>query len=263
MAAQPSSTSDTLAGRVAVVTGGGTGIGLGIVEQLLAAGARVAFFGHDPTKVEAALTRLQGWGEDRVYGTTADVTEQAQVEGLFRTVYDRWGSVEILVNNAGISPKRQGDHPWTTAITLAEWRRVIEVDLTACFLCAQLAAPAMIEQRYGRIISISSLAGRAIPKIAGPHYAAAKAGIGGFTRSLAADLGKHGITVNAVAPGRIFTEMSGSPDSEINRLALARIPVGRLGQPKDVAAVVTFLASDAAGFINGATIDVNGGEFSS
>lgn len=253
--------TDVLDGRIALVTGGGTGIGLSIVERFLASGARVAFFSHDEAKVEAAQRRLSAWGSDRVYGATADVTDLDQVERVFERVRQAWGAVDVLVNNAGISPKRKDAQPWTLTITLAEWYRVLDVNLSGCFLCIRTAVPAMIERRYGRIINISSLAGRTIPKIAGPHYAASKAGLAGLTRALAGDLGGHGITVNCVAPGRIFTEMTGTPDSEANSLALTRIPVGRLGEPADIAAVVMFLASAAAGFVNGATIDVNGGEF--
>jgi 3-oxoacyl-[acyl-carrier protein] reductase len=121
----------------------------------------------------------------------------------------------------------------------------------------------MIAQRYGRIVNIGSLAGRAVPLIAGPHYAASKAGLVGFTRAAARDLASHGITVNCVAPGRILTGMTEPLESEANRAALARIPIGRIGRPEEIADAVAFLASEAAAFVTATTIDVNGGEFGS
>lgn len=166
------------------------------------------------------------------------------------------------MNNAGISPKRVDQNtPWLSQTSLDEWGRVVDVNLNGPFILMRLLAPAMIANGYGRIINVGSLAGRAMPMIAGPHYAASKAGLVGLTRAAARDLAPHGITVNCIAPGRILSDLTGPPETEVNRSALSRIPVGRFGTAEEVAHVVTFLASPMAGFITGATIDITGGEF--
>ncbi|MGY2933209.1 3-oxoacyl-[acyl-carrier protein] reductase [Bradyrhizobium sp. GM6.1] len=163
-----------------------------------------------------------------------------------------------MVNNAGISPKRVDQNaPWLSQTSLDEWGRVVDVNLNGPFILMRLLAPAMIANGYGRIINVGSLAGRAMPMIAGPHYAASKAGLVGLTRAAARDLAPHGITVNCIAPGRILSDLTGPPETEVNRSALSRIPVGRFGTAEEVAHVVTFLASPMAGFITGATIDMN------
>ncbi len=166
------------------------------------------------------------------------------------------------MNNAGISPKRvDQDSPWLSQTTLDQWARVIDVNLNGPFNLTRLLAPAMITRGYGRIINIGSLAGRTMPLIAGPHYAASKAGLVGLTRAAARDLAPHGITVNCIAPGRIISDLTGPLEAPVNRTALNRIPVGRFGTAEEVAHVAAFLASPMAGFITGTTIDVTGGEF--
>lgn len=176
-------------------------------------------------------------------------------------MHQRFGPIDILVNNAGVSPKRRSPTPWITQVELDEWRRVIDVNLTGAWLCSRAAAPDMIARRWGRIVNIGPIAGRTTPKIAGPHYAAAKAGLAGLTRALAIDLAPHGITVDCVAPAWITSNMTAPADSDAGRNAAAGIPLGRVGDPADVAVVVAFLASNEAGYITGTTIDVNGGVF--
>ncbi len=211
--------------------------------------------------VERALDVL-GRDEDRLVADAIDVTRQGDVAGFIGRVRKRWDEIAILVNNAGISPKRQApDAPWLAQTSLEEWARVIAVNLSGPFILTRLVATAMIARRHGRIVNIGSLAGRAMPLIAGPHYAASKAGLVGLTRAAARDLAPHGITVNCVAPGRILSEMTGPPEAAVNRTALSRIPVGRFGTAEEVADVVAFLASPSAAFITGATIDITGGEF--
>ncbi|MBM3546082.1 MAG: SDR family oxidoreductase [Alphaproteobacteria bacterium] len=246
-------------GRVAVVTGGSSGIGLGIVRGLLDAGALVAFCGTSNERISASMTELAAG--DRVMAEIADVADPVSVSAFFATVRQRLGDVDILVNNAGVSPKRRSPDPWATQVTLEEWRRVLDVNLTGAWLCSQEVIPGMIARRWGRIINIGSIAGRTTPKIAGPHYAAAKAGLGGLTRSLAFDLGPHGITVNCLAPGWIASNMTAPVGSSRAEEAAAAIPVRRVGIPSDMAAAVTFLAGDAASYLTGTTIDVNGGAF--
>jgi 3-oxoacyl-[acyl-carrier protein] reductase len=245
--------------RVAVVTGGSSGIGLGIVRRFLDEGARVAFCGTTGERVAKALDECAAG--DRAMGRIVDVADQAAVSRFFADVQREFGRIDILVNNAGLSPKRKSQDPWIGQIDLEEWRRVIDVNLTGAWLCSQAAAPSMIASSWGRIINIGSIAGRTTPKIAGPHYAAAKAGLSGLTRALAADLAPHGITVNCLAPGWIVSGMTAPAESDMARKAAMTIPVQRVGLPADVAAAVAFLATDEASYITAATIDVNGGVF--
>lgn len=247
--------------RVALVTGGARGIGLEIVRRLLADGYQVAFVARKAEHVERALESLR-CPEDQLYAEAIDVTRQNEMERFVNSIRARWGDIGTLVNNAGISPKRADQEaPWLSQVSLDEWARVIDVNLKGPFILIRLLAPEMIANGYGRIINIGSLAGRAMPLIAGPHYAASKAGLVGLTRAAARDLGPHGITVNCIAPGRILSDLTGPPEAAVNRSALSRIPVGRFGTAEEVAHVVAFLASPLAGFITGATIDITGGEF--
>ena len=249
--------------RIVLVTGGASGIGLAIVRRFIADGDRVAFVAQNAGRIEKALHFI-GAADGRVIGQSIDVTDGAVAAEFVAAIQARWGTVDVLVNNAGISPRRSdGQRPWLLQTSLEEWRRVLDVNITGAFIFAKLVAPGMIAQRYGRIVNIGSLAGRTVPLIAGPHYAASKAGLVGFTRAAARDLAPHGITVNCVAPGRILTAMTEPLESEANRAALARIPVGRIGRPEEIADAVAFLAAEAAAFVTATTIDVNGGEFGS
>lgn len=246
--------------RVALVTGGARGIGLEIVRRLLADGYQVAFVATRAAHVERALESLSC--PERLHAEAIDVTRQNEVEQFVDRIRGRWGDIATLVNNAGISPKRADqDAPWLSQMSLEEWARVIDVNLKGPFSLIRLLAPEMIANGYGRIINIGSLAGRAMPLIAGPHYAASKAGLVGLTRAAARDLAPYGITVNCIAPGRILSDLSGPPEALVNRSALGRIPVGRFGTAEEVAHVVAFLVSPMASFITGATIDITGGEF--
>ncbi|WP_342713486.1 SDR family NAD(P)-dependent oxidoreductase [Bradyrhizobium sp. B124] len=246
---------------IALVTGGARGIGLGIVRRFLADGYRVAFVATRAEHVNKALDYLS-WSENRLYAERLDVTQADEVRGFVDRVRLLWGEIGILVNNAGISPKRvDQDTPWLSQTSIEEWARVIDVNLNGPFTLIRLLAPAMITKGYGRIINIGSVAGRAMPMIAGPHYAASKAGLVGLTRAAARDLAPHGITVNCIAPGRVLSDLTGPPEASVNRSALSRIPVGRFGTAEEVAHLAAFLASSKAGFITGATIDITGGEF--
>ncbi|MCK1708647.1 SDR family NAD(P)-dependent oxidoreductase [Bradyrhizobium sp. 143] len=247
--------------RVALVTGGARGIGLEIVRRFLVDGYRVAFVATKANHVERALNLL-GCAEGRLYAESIDVTRHDDVQGFVGRIQERWGEIAILVNNAGISPKRVDQNaPWLSQTSFDEWARVIDVNLSGSFILIRLLAPPMIARGNGRIINVGSLAGRAMPMIAGPHYAASKAGMVGLTRAAARDLAPYGVTVNCIAPGRILSDLTGPPEAAVNRTALSRIPVGRFGTAEEVAHVVSFLASPMAGFITGATIDMTGGEF--
>ncbi|MGJ5180231.1 SDR family NAD(P)-dependent oxidoreductase [Bradyrhizobium oligotrophicum] len=248
--------------RVALITGGASGIGLAIVRLLLEGGIRVAFVARQEDHVARALDHL-GRDQARLIADAIDVTCEQKMAAFIDRVRRQWDDVTILVNNAGISPKRSDPTaPWMMQTSVQEWQSVIAVNLNGPFMLTRLVAPAMIRRRMGRIVNIGSLAGRAVPHIAGPHYAASKAGLVGLTRAAARDLAPFGITVNCVAPGRILSDMAGAADSEVNRAALSRIPLGRFGTADEVAGLVGFLVcSPAAAFLTGATLDITGGEF--
>ena len=249
--------------RTAVVTGGSAGIGFAIVERLLCDGYRVGFFGSNARRVEAARTQLlsAGISEADCFAQAVDLRSAAAIENFFAETVERFGPAALLVNNAGISPKQDGRRIPAHETPLAQWQDVMAVNLTGAFLCCQQVLPAMKASGYGRIVMIGSIAARSWPRFAGAAYVASKAGLAGLTRSLATEYGGLGITTNTVAPGNIATGMTGDPDSPQNRAALQQIPAGRLGLPRDLPGIVAFLCSEEAGFINGATIDVTGGEY--
>jgi 3-oxoacyl-[acyl-carrier protein] reductase len=248
---------------VAVVTGGATGIGFATVAQLIEAGWRVAFFSQTGERVEAAAADLHTrFPQSEIHAETVDLRDEDGIRRFFANVRARWGTVSALVCNAGYSPKGPGGQRTPLGdLPFAEWEDVIRVNLTGAFLCCREVLPGMVEARRGRIVLVGSLAARTLPKIAGASYVASKSALAGLTRSIVSDYSAHGITANTICPGRILSEMTGPPDAPGNSAALARIPIGRLGRPDDVARVVTFLVHPASDFINGAVFDVNGGEF--
>ncbi|MCG8360817.1 MAG: SDR family oxidoreductase [Kiloniellales bacterium] len=245
--------------RTAVVTGGTAGIGLAIVERLLQDGFRVGFLGSGSERVAAARASLLAAGHppERMLTQAVDLRAPEAIRAFF----DAFGAPGALVNNAGISPKEDGKRVPLHRTALDQWQDVLSVNLTGAFLCCQIVLPAMCAARYGRIVNVGSLAARALPRFAGAAYVASKAGLAGLTRALAAEYGALGITANTVAPGNIATGMTGDPQSAQNRAAVERIPAGRIGEPDDLAGIVAFLCSEEAAFINGATVDVTGGEY--
>jgi 3-oxoacyl-[acyl-carrier protein] reductase len=242
--------------RVALVTGAGRGIA-----------ARLAAIGHPVVladvipEVEAAAAALREAGQ-RARAIRLDVADEAAVAALPLALGEDWPRLGVVVNNAGISPKGpDGRARRIRDMPAEEWRRVLEVNLTGAFLVSQACLPPLRARRWGRIVMITSQAARAKSQIAGAHYAAAKTGLMGFARSLAVECGPDGITVNSIAPGRIDTPMAQAAGTGMNEAFLAGVPLGRAGTPLDVAEVVAFLASDAAGYLTGTTIDVGGGSF--
>ncbi|MGV6873948.1 3-oxoacyl-ACP reductase FabG [Pseudochelatococcus sp. B33] len=247
---------------VAVVTGASSGIGFAVADALLHAGYRVAFFSHQPERVADATAALAGsHGADRLRSAAVDLRDTDAVCRFFRDVTADWAAPSVLVCNAGYSPKRSGGRIPLAEVDLGEWHEVLTVNLTGALVCCQCVLPAMVERHYGRIVFIGSLASRATPRIAGAAYVASKSGLTGLSRSIVSEYSRFGITANIIAPGRIITDMTGSPDSAVNQEALARIPIGRLGRPEDIARAVSFLVAPEAGFVNGAILDINGGEF--
>ena len=240
----------TLDGKVIVVTGGGRGIGRGISLACGGAGASVAvLYRNGNAQAEGVVHALRERGNQaRAY--RADVTSAEEVDAVFEQVIADFGTVDVLVNNAGVATRRATDD-----LTEAEWDHVVKTNLTGAFLCSKAVLPAMREQRSGRIVNIASVAGQTGGLI-GAHYAASKAGMIGMTRFMARELGPVGITVNAIAPAGIESDML-----RANRLTPIERPIAVPGTPADVGAAVCFLASPAAGYVTGQVLGVNGGSF--
>ena len=246
-----------LQGKTAIVTGagrGGRGIGQGIALALANAGADVLITAR--TNVADAEAVAEAVREAGTKGIAApcDVSDAASVEALFSAALAQLsGHVDILVNNAGIT--RDG---LLLRMSEEDWDAVLDANLKGTFLCTRAAAKLMIKQRSGRIINITSVMGQ-VGNPGQANYSASKAGIVGFTRTVARELGSRGITVNAVAPGFIETNMTDALKEEARAQILTKVPLNRLGTPEDVGAVVAFLASDAASYITGQVITVDGG----
>jgi NAD(P)-dependent dehydrogenase (short-subunit alcohol dehydrogenase family) len=240
----------TLQGKTALVTGAARGIGLAIATRFVKEGARVALVDLDRGAVEAAAKPL---GE-RALGLAADVTVTADVERAVRTVHERWGRLDVAVNNAGIT----GGSKLAWEVTDEEWHRVLAVDLTAVFLVARAAVRVMLSQGSGRIINIASIAGKEGNPTLVP-YSTAKAGVIGLTKALAKEVAARGILVHAVAPAVIGTDMVQQMSKETVDMLIAKIPMGRIGRPEEVAALVLWLASDECSFSTGAVYDLSGG----
>ncbi|CEJ12273.1 3-oxoacyl-[acyl-carrier-protein] reductase FabG [bacterium YEK0313] len=245
--------------RLALVTGAARGIGLGVAERLAGDGLKVVLVDL-VDEIHGAARGLAAKGL-AVEACVADIAREDAVRALVDDVLARHGRLDVLVNNAGISPKHGGRKALVQDTSLEEWQAVLAVNLTGPFLMCRAALPAMRRHGWGRIVNMSSQAGRTRSQIAGSHYAASKAGLIGFSRTLAAEVGADGITVNCIAPGRIETPMAATAGADVNRAYVSQIPVARIGHPGDIASAVSFLASDEAGFITGATLDVNGGHF--
>lgn len=244
-----------LSGRIAIVTGGGTGIGKGVAAGLSQAGATLILCGRRRDRCENASREIQQRTGVEAYAFPCDVTDKKQIEDLVKMIDDRFGHIDILVNNAGVV---SDCHVFD--LTEAEWDRVLSINLKGCFLFSQSVAKVMAETRTGVIINIGSQLGDVV-RPNRVHYVASKAGVKMLTKALAVDLAPYGIRVNAVAPGPIETDMTVSvlSDSEMKSKILEHIPLGRLGQPHDIAGAVVFLASEAAAFITGVTLYVDGG----
>lgn len=244
----------SLAGRVALITGSARGIGWGIAQSVAAAGAHVVINDLDEATVAGRAQELRAAGFSASHAAF-DITDEAAVAASVARLAALAGPVDILVNNAGIQ-RRKLFHEFT----YAEWRAVIDTHLNGSFLVTRAVVPGMMERRFGRIVMIGSIAVQQ-PKQAISAYAAAKGGLNALVRALAAELGPHGITANAIAPGFIATEFTSAlqADEAFTASMLARVPSGRWGQPTDLAPAVIYLASAAGAFVNGSTLTVDGG----
>jgi 2-deoxy-D-gluconate 3-dehydrogenase len=244
-----------LKGRVAVVTGGNGGIGLGMARGLAGAGARIAVAARNPDKSRAAVAELEGLGVEALFVPT-DVASEASVAALTKAVVDRWGRLDILVNNAGTNIRKPAHE-----LALDEWRHVMDANLTSAFLCSRAAHPVMKRGGGGKIVNIGSMM-----SIFGvgfsPAYGASKGGIVQLTKSLAVAWAPDNIQVNAVLPGWIDTDLTRRARQEVaglNDWVLQRTPAGRWGGLDDMAGVAVFLASRASDFLTGTAIPVDGG----
>lgn len=240
-------------GKIAIVTGAGKGIGKACALQLARENAIVVISDINDEDGEAACSEIKEMGKKCLY-LHCDVSQESEIKKLFRTVYETYGRIDILINNAGISPKL----PFYE-ITEEQFSQVLNINLKSNFMCSKEAFQYMKDNGWGRIVSLSSLAGLYGGINSAAHYSASKAGIIGLTKTLAKQVGKYNITVNCVAPGRIDTAMTRMLSQEQLEEVLKRIPIRRLGTVEEVANVIVFLASEGGSYITGSCVEILGG----
>lgn len=238
--------------RVAVITGASRGIGHCVAAYMAERGAAIVAVSRNAADTATLVDQIKSVGGQAV-SVSADVSAAADVDAAIKVALDTFGRIDILVNNAGIT--RDALLP---RLKEEQWDAVININLKGAFLCTRAVARVMTKQRYGRIINITSVVGQ-IGNAGQANYCASKAGLVGMTRSNALELGRRNVTVNAVAPGFIETDMTAGLPDKVRAEMLTRIPLGVFGRPADVAAAVAFLASEEAGYITGHELSVNGG----
>lgn len=239
--------------QVALVTGAGRGIGHAIALRLAQEGARVASVSRTETNAQKTADEINASRADAARAYAVDVADHAAVQKVGAKILEDFGRVDVLVNNAGVT--RDG---LSMRMSVEDWDTVLDTNLKGAFNFTQAVMRPMIKQRSGRIINISSVVGL-IGNAGQLNYCSSKAGLIGFTKSLARELASRGITVNAVAPGLIETDMTGVLSEEVRQSILQKVPLGKLGQPQDIAAAVAYLASAEASYITGQVLSVDGG----
>ena len=237
--------------RVAIITGGARGIGKSTAEVFTGEGAKIIIW--DVTDIGADTAKALSDKGFSAELQKIDISDFNMVQEAAGKIVEKYGKIDILINNAGIIRDSS-----FLKMTQEHWQQVVDVNLTGIFNCVKAVAPDMVEKKYGRIVNTSSISGLR-GNFGQANYAATKAGIIGMTKTLAREFGKHGITVNAVAPGFIATEMTDTIPEEMRKASIAAIPVRRAGQPEDIAYAYLFLASDEASFVSGHCLSVNGG----
>jgi len=242
----------SLGGRVSLVTGASRGIGFAIAKALVAEGASVVLAARDAARLGQALAEIEAAG-GAAESLVLDVSDRGAVEAAVGEIVSRHGRIDHLVNNAGVARDNL-----VVRMKDEEWQQVLATNLTGVFLCTQAALKPMVRQRSGRIVNITSVVG--LGGNAGQaNYAASKAGIVGFTKSVAREVASRGITVNAVAPGFVETDMTAAMTDKAREAVLGAIPMGRVGRPEAVAGAVVFFVSDAAAYVTGQVLAVDGG----
>ena len=244
-----------LENKVVVVTGGAAGIGLAVVKGFVEVGGKVMIADFAEEVGVQALEEANQAGSGEAAFAKCDVTSKEDVDGLVKATIERWGSIDVLVNNAGINADNL-----SLRMKDEEWKKVIDINLTSTFLLSKYAIKKMLKSKYGRIVNITSIVGHT-GNLGQSNYAASKAGIIGMTKSLAIEYAKKNITLNCVSPGFIQSRMTDNIIESVKAVLTSRIPMSRLGKGEDVANSVAFLSSDQASYITGETIHVNGGMY--
>ncbi len=240
-------------GRVAIVTGGGRGLGRAIAARLAAEGANLAISYRTNDSAAGDTAEMVREAGVRCELFKGDVSSQADVEALFKGVDEAFGRVDILINNAGITRDNL-----MMRMKEEEFDEVLRTNLKGTYVCTRAALRPMVRARWGRIVNVSSVVGL-VGNAGQANYAASKAGIIGFTKSVAREVAQRGITVNAVAPGYVETELTGSLPEKVKDQIRGQVPAGRFGEPDEVAEVVAFFVGEAAGYVTGQTVAVDGG----
>ena len=241
-----------LENRVAIITGGTAGIGAATAIRFAQEGAKVILWARNAERGNAFIEKMKGMGLEAEFDAIDSSNYEAVCEAAKR-VNDKYGKFDILINNAGIT-----NDSTLKKMTIEQWQQVIDINLSGSFYCIKAITPYMLEKGYGRIVNASSVVAL-YGNFGQTNYVATKAGLIGMTKTLARELGKKGITVNAVAPGFIETDMVAKMPENVLDGMRAKVPVGRLGQPEEIASAYLFLASEEAAYINGATLSVDGG----
>jgi 3-oxoacyl-[acyl-carrier protein] reductase len=244
--------------KVVIITGGASGIGATTAREIAGEGAKVVLADVDSSNLAKMDAEMKA-ADFPCLALLVDVADEADVRKMVERTKEHFGGIDLLVNNAGISPKHQGKKQTLWEMSPAEWDKVMAVNIRGAFLCCHYAVPEMIKRGGGAIVNVSSQAAKAGSLVAGGHYVISKAGVVGLTKILARETAEYGIRVNAVAPGRIDTPMIRDVPSEVNEQIRKNIPLMRLGRTKDVAEGILFLLSESSSFITGFVMDINGG----